>query len=343
MKVVVVRNHDRSGVLSTRGVPSPERYSERAVARVAAALADGGHDVVVLEADVTLLDRLRVELPASASDGLVFNMAYGIQGECRYTHVPAMLEMAGVPYTGSSPMGHTLALDKVVTKALISAAGVSTPAHRVAVRAADVSGLRFPVVVKPRHESSSYGLALAADEQEAGTAIDQVVRRYGQAALVEEYVEGREVCVALLGNGDGVRCLPPVEIDFGLRSSRLLTRNDKVGRTGEARRICPAPLDPALRAAVEAAARQTFAAVHCRDYARVDFRLDRYDIPHVLEINSMASLGLGGSFVLAAAAAGLEFTALVNRIVEVAVARERAARAEHEPAGRPRLHAVAAT
>ena len=317
MKLALVRNHDRSGVVATRGRPSPERYSEKAVELVRKGLVAGGHDVVVLEADRFLLDRLAAD-PVE----LVFNMAYGIQGDCRYTHLPAMLELAGVPYTGSSPMGHTLALDKVVTKVLIAAAGVPTPGHVVATGPGDLDGVRYPVVVKPRHESTSYGLSLAQDAAEAARAVARVVERYRQPALVEEYVEGREVCVALLGNGPAVECLPIVEIDFQGREKRVFTKSDKFhGTDDEPTKVCPAPLTPWSRRRVEEVARATFAATHCRDYARVDIRIDADGVPQVLEINSMASLGAGGSYVLAASAAGLDFDALVNRIVDVAAAR----------------------
>ena len=95
--------------------------------------------------------------------GLAFNMAYGIQGECRYTHGPALLETAGIPYTGSGPFGHALALDKVVTKTLMIAAGIPTPRYAVLGDGSyDDGGLRYPLVVKPRHESTSFGLALKA-------------------------------------------------------------------------------------------------------------------------------------------------------------------------------------
>jgi D-alanine-D-alanine ligase len=326
MKVAVVRNHDRTGVLNAFGRPTPERYSERTVGRVADALVDGGHDVSVLEADVTLPDALRRTLPpvdAQAGDhpaAMVFNLAYGIQGECRYTHLPAMLEMAGIPYTGSGPLGHTLALDKVVTKTLVAEAGIRTPAHLVVSDPGqDLSGLRYPVVVKPRQESTSYGLALAFDELEAHAAAARVTARYRQSALVEEYIDGREVCIGLVGNGSRLRCLPAVEIDFGGRASRLLTKADKFHR-GEvqAERICPAPLDEALCDRAEAAARAVFDACHCRDYGRVDIRIDADGVPWVLEINSMASLGPGGSFMMATQCAGYDYNATVNLLLDAA-------------------------
>jgi D-alanine-D-alanine ligase len=116
--------------------------------------------------------------------GMVFNMAYGVQGDCRYTHVPAMLEMAGVPYTGSTPLGHALALDKVVTKDLLLQAGLPTPRYKVMVTGTDSVGeLRFPLVVKPRHESTSFGLARVNDRAELAHAVRAVVEAYRQAAL----------------------------------------------------------------------------------------------------------------------------------------------------------------
>jgi D-alanine-D-alanine ligase len=338
MKVALLRNHDRSGVLHKFGQPSPERCSKRTVGNVGDALRAGGHDVDVFEADALLLNRLREWLPATpvpAGDhagpdalrpdevpAIAFNLAYGIQGECRYTQLPAMLELAGIPYTGSGPRGHTLALDKVVTKTLAAAAGVSTPAHRVATSPADLTGLRYPLVVKPQHESTSYGLELVHGADRAAAAIDTVVRRYQQPALVEEYIEGREICIALLGNGTGLECLPPVEIRFGARTLRMMTKDDKFHRRdSELTRVCPAPLDHYLLSWIQEVAVATFEACHCRDYARVDIRVDANGVPWMLEINSMASLGLGGSYVMAAQAAGYSFDEIVNRIIAVALQR----------------------
>ncbi|TIV91204.1 MAG: ATP-grasp domain-containing protein, partial [Mesorhizobium sp.] len=149
------------------------------------------------------LERFMPPDPQARPSGMVFNMAAGIQGECRLTHVPAMLEMAGIPYTGSSPLGHGLALDKVITKRLIRDSGVPTPNFRVMRRGTEGTGdLRFPVVVKPRHESSSFGLQLVHEPARLRQAVEVIVTQYAQDALVEEYIEGREITVALLGNGE---------------------------------------------------------------------------------------------------------------------------------------------
>jgi len=322
MKVAVVRNRKNQGVLHRFGRPSPETYGRKSVQRVMDALRAGGHEVRVFEADASLFESLRGFIdadPFGRPDGLVFNMSYGIQGDCRYTHLPAMLEMAGIPYTGSSPFGHTLALDKVVTKILLRDAGVPTPDWTVMERPRrDPGALKFPLIVKPRHESTSFGLRIVSDGAELYEAVEAIQDAYEQDALVESYVDGREVNIGLLGNAP-LEVLPPVEIDFGARALRIDTIEDKFHRTEqEPVKICPAPLPVDTTRFLRHIAVQTFRATHCRDYARIDLRLDVDGRPTVLEINSMASLGDGGSFVLAARTAGLDFTALVNRIVDVA-------------------------
>lgn len=326
MKIAVVRNEDTDGVLFRSPKMCPEKYGRRTVQAVVDALSDGGHSVGLFEGDMTLLGRLAeffgAHGSAGATDALVLNMAYGIQGNDRYTHVPAMLESAGVPYTGSAPLGHAVCLDKVVAKVLMAQAGLPTPSYRVMSSAEDALGdLRFPLIVKPRNESTSYGLRLVATREELDEAVAAIVAIYHQEALVEEYIDGREVCVALLGN-DPPEVLPAVELDFGERALKLMTWDDKFHkRADEPTKICPAELPTTLSTELADIATEAFRACHVRDYARVDFRIDPTGRPYVLEINSMASLGAGGSFVCAATAAGMDFTALVNRIADVATLR----------------------
>ncbi|MER9350480.1 ATP-grasp domain-containing protein [Mesorhizobium sp. M0227] len=182
----------------------------------AAALQEGGHETLLCEGDRGLLATLERFMPPASEacpSGIVFNLAYGIQGESRLAHVPAMLEMAGVPYTGSGPLGHGLALDKVITKRLIRDRGMPTPNFRVMRRGTQSTGdLQFPLVMKPRHESDSCGVHLVHEPAQLRQAVEVTVTQYGQEALVEEYIEGRAICVALLGNGELV-VLPLVEQD----------------------------------------------------------------------------------------------------------------------------------
>ncbi|MCX5688970.1 MAG: ATP-grasp domain-containing protein [Planctomycetota bacterium] len=321
MKIAVVRNRENKGVIGSFGRPCPEVYGKQSVQRVIDALREGGHQVGVFEGDMTMLPALQEYLRPQETGlpgGMVFNMAYGVQGDCRYTHVPAMLEMAGIPYTGSSPLGHTLALDKVITKILAIEAGVPTPAFAVLKGpGGDVSKLRFPLVVKPRHESSSFGLRLVNTREELDEAVVAIVERYQQEALVEEYIAGREVACGIMGNAPG-NCLPLVEIDFSDRQHlALMTHADKLHKSqDEPMRLCPAPVDEALAERIREISLKTFAACHCRDYARVDIRVDANGQPLMLEINSMASLGWGGAYVMSARQAGMSFSELVCGIVD---------------------------
>lgn len=338
MRIAVVRNEGRHGVISDFGSPCPEKYGRRTVARVVDALEGAGHTVALLEGDKTLLEALEHFAPPDPHTrrptGLVLNMAYGIQGESRYTHVPAMLELAGVPYTGASPLGHAVSLDKAVTKRLLQAAGVPTPAFVLMERPkAPPPAMPYPLIVKPRRESTSYGLTLARNRRELDDAVENILSLYGQAALVEAYLDGREVCIALLGN-DPPHTLPAVELSFEDRALKLMTWDDKYHRRiDEPRKLCPAPLSDDLGLRIRRIAAETFACCHARDYARVDIRIDQRGQPWVLELNSMASLGAGGSYVRAAQAAGYSFESLVNRIVDVAHERYYHTRAPTAVAG----------
>ncbi|MBB4188772.1 D-alanine-D-alanine ligase [Sinorhizobium terangae] len=324
MRVAVVWNDDRTGVVNRFGQSSPEAYDRDTVECVVAALQESGHEPLLCEADKGLLATLERFMPPDLQarpSGMVFNMTYGIQGECRLTHVPAMLEMAGVPYTGSSPLGHALALDKVITKRLIRDCGVPTPNFQVMRRSTDsIGALRFPLVVKPRHESSSFGLQLVHEPSQLREAVDLVVARYQQDALVEEYIEGREFCVALLGNEEP-EVLPLLEQDFGDRETRLVTWEAKYIEAQELPLICPAQIESKLAKIVRDISVATFHACACRDYARVDLRVDRFGQPFVLEINSMPRLGTHGTYVLTATTAGYSFSNMINRILDVAHTR----------------------
>jgi len=323
MKIAVVRNRKKDGILYQYGRPSPETYGKKSVQRVMDALRHGGHEIKVMEGDVSLFTNLRRFIPVDENgqpSGLVFNMSYGIQGDCRYTHVPALLEMLGVPYTGANPLGHSICLDKVVTKQILMNAGIPTPNMAVVATpdAAATHGLRYPLVVKPRHESTSNGLFLVHDDDELKHAVSAIVCEFEQDALVEEYIPGREFCIGVLGNG-APEVLPFVELHFNGREHPLLTREDKFHRTtDEPQKVCPVRLSSDLYARIREIVRETFTLCHCRDYARVDLRVDTFGNPYVLEINSMASLGQGGTFVVAAREAGYTFEGLINEIVAVA-------------------------
>lgn len=325
MRVAIVWNYDCTGVINQFGQARPEEYRpDGAFESLVAALQESGHETLLCEGDKELLTKLERFMPPDPQvrpSGIVFNRAEGIQGEHRYTHVPAMLEMAGVPYTGPSPLGHGLTHDKVITKRLMRDCGVPTPNFRVMRLGTEITGdLRFPVVVKPRLEECSLGLQLVHEPAQLRHAVEMIVNRYAQDALVEEYIDGREIAVALLGNGEP-EVFPPVEHDFGDRETRLMTWEAKYVAAATPPQICPAQIGTSLSTVLQDISVATFRACQCRDYARVDLRIDRSGQPFVLEINSMPGLSMHSSYVLAAMTAGHSFSSLINRILDIAHTR----------------------
>jgi D-alanine-D-alanine ligase len=322
VKVAIIYNEDMSGVINRFGLQNREMYNPETVKRVAEALEQGGHNVRVFDGNMYVVDHLQEFMPQPSpgdQPGLVFNMAYGIQGESRYTHLPAMLEMLGIPYVGSGPAGHALALDKVMTKVVLQYHGLPTPEYRVfSSPDEDVSGVAYPAIVKPKLEAVSFGVKVVRGEAELREAIAHVWEKFRQQALVERFIRGRELAVGLLGNGVP-EAFPLVEIDLGGDPEAFQTDADKLNEPRP--KICPADVPTEVAAEMVRLSRETFRALGLRDFARVDFRLGEEGQPYVLEINSMASLGLSGSYVRAAEVEGYDFAALVNKILEVAAVR----------------------
>lgn len=322
MKVAVIYNKDHTGVINVLGIQNRENYNPKTVEAVAAALEKGGHNVRVIDGNMHVIDSLRDFMPRVMSGerpGMVFNMAYGIQGESRYTHVPAMLEMLGVPYVGSGPTGHALALDKVIAKVIFQRHNLPTPRYWVFSSPDEHFGeLRYPLIIKPKNEAVSYGIQVVHNEGELREAIDYVIKEFQQQALVEEFIQGREFAVGLLGNSD-LEALPIVEIDFSGDPFGIQTAEHKLNKPLD--KVCPAVISPSVHDCLVKLSKGAFRALGLNDFARIDFRVDTGGNAYILEVNSMASLGPRGSYVTAAKAAGYDFDHLVNRMLDVAAVR----------------------
>ncbi|MCP3368609.1 D-alanine--D-alanine ligase family protein [Bradyrhizobium cajani] len=319
MRVAVVWN-EPSDLNAT--IPDIHRATITSLMR---ALQEGGHETFLCEGDkglLTTLERFMPLDPQARPSGMVFNMAYGIKGEWRCSQVPTLLEMAGIPYTGPSPVAAALELDKVIAKKLVRDDGGPTPNFQVMRRGTESTGdLRFPLIVKPRYEAVSSGLQLVHEPTRLKQAVEEIVTHYGQDALVEEYIDGREICVALLGNEE-LEVLPLVEHEFGEREVRLITRDDKNHIGGaEPQKVCPAQVGCELTTMLRDISVAAFRTCLGRDYARVDFRIDRSGQPFFLEINFSPSLNGTHSYVRAATAAGYSFSKLANRILDLAYRR----------------------
>lgn len=326
MYVAVVHNLDDPEVLQDLGVPNRELIHERTVRGVAEGLEEAGHEVVLLAGDHRLAGHLAVFLARAEGAGqeaMVFNIAYGVQGRDRYTQVPALLEMLGVPYVGSAPSAHSFALDKAHTKAILRSEGIPTPDYAVLDGPDEaLPDVGYPVIVKPRREAGSIGLRLCEDEGALRAALDDLFRRFDQPMLVERYVEGREMYVGVLGDGRELTAFLPVEMVFG-EGDHIVHQEDKDsahdGRPGRGLRLqCPADISSEKSEEARRIAAAAFRAVGCEDLARVDLRMDEDGGIWVLEINSIPGLDDDGPFALGAYEAGHSFPGLLDAIVQTA-------------------------
>jgi len=326
MKIAVVYNRDSQNVINLFGLPNREKYGKEAIQRIIDGLKKYKHQVKAFEADKDLIRNLENFMPRVVKGehpGIVFNLSYGIQGQARYTHVPSILEMVGIPYVGSGPLAHSLALDKVVAKMIFLHHDLPTPAFSV-LSSPDfqMPDLPYPLIVKPKNESVSMGIKVVKNDDELREAAQNIFDNFSnQPVLVEQYIEGREINVGLIGNNPP-ETLPPCEIIFGKKGPQIYTTEDKKGESGrEIRWRCPAPIGDDLTKRAQEIAQKAFSVLGCYDAARADMRMDKEGKLYILETNSLPSLGEHGSYVIAAEQVGLDFPALVNRLVEVASAR----------------------
>jgi len=290
------------------------------------------HEVIPVEANEDAYSRLRAARP-----DLVFNVAEGRGGPNREALIPAMLEFLGIPYTGSDPQTLAICLDKARTKEVLASHDLPTPPFRVfeAGEAWAAWEHGFPAVVKPLHEGSSMGI-FDDSVVDAPPALAERVRsvhaRYRQPAIVERFLPGAEFTVALLGNGRRLEALPIVEIDFStlppgarpLYSYEAKWVWDVADRPLRIFR-CPADLPLPLASRIEETARAAFRALRCRDWCRIDLRLDESGTPHVLELNPLPGIlpdpRDNSCFPKAAHAAGLTYSDLLHRVVDEARTR----------------------
>jgi len=324
MKIAIIYNRDSQAVINLFGTPNREVYGLQTINLIKEALLLKGHQVRDFEGDKNIVYALEDFMPAVVSGerpGLVLNLSYGIQGRARYTHIPAILEMLGIPYVGSGPETHAVALDKVLTKIVLLQKGLPTPRFTV-IESPDFSfplseDLFFPLIIKPKNEAVSFGLRIVNNEEELREGVQAVYDNYRSPSLIEEYIEGREINIGLLGNNP-VQALPAVELIFQ-EGLPIYTYEDKMNLSSKrVEKICPADLQPEQNSLLQSLARDAFNSLGCFDSARVDFRLDRAGNPYILEVNSMASLNPEGSYAYAAAQIGLDYSDLVNRLIEVA-------------------------
>jgi D-alanine-D-alanine ligase len=290
--------------------------------------------VIRLEADQSFPQKLTLAHP-----DLVFNMAEGLHGQSREALVPAICEYLNIAYTGSDPLTLALSLHKGRTKETLAFRGVPTAPFACAESLADLErvALPFPVFVKPVAEGSGKGVFtsnLCTTQEALRERVAFLLKRYAEPVLIETYLPGPEFTVAILGNGADAYCLPVIGFDFstlphgappvyGYEAKWVWDRPDAPLAIFQ----CPARAPAARSREVERTALDAYLALGCRDWCRVDLRVDRFGVPNVLELNPLPGIipdpAMNSCFPKAARAAGFGYDELIQEVVRIAWRRLR--------------------
>ncbi len=337
MNLVLLHNDDANALENDPGREAREDV-ERVALALAAALTTRGHRVRVLAAgaNLTFLGALKSERPE-----LVVNLCESLEGDARGEMlVPSLLELLGLPYTGSPALALGLALHKDRAKQILRGAGISTPGFAVVEQLADLAAvdLEFPLIVKPAREDASTGIdfeSVVSDRAQLERAVVRVLTTLHQPALIEQYIAGREIYVPIFGNAPR-RALPLTEIEYGpyyderprivsykakweLESIECIQTNSG-----------PALLDRELEERCIRTAFAAFDALGCRDYGRVDLRVTADGRPMVIDINPNCDLHPEAGYARTARNAGLGYAELAESLVQIALDRSRIGALNHE-------------
>ncbi|NMC15407.1 MAG: D-alanine--D-alanine ligase [Chloroflexi bacterium] len=318
--------------------------SESTVEAICAAIRSKGNEAQFLEADETIIDTVRDYKP-----DICFNISEGHFGDSREAQIPAILEKLQIPYTGSKVLCLALTLDKSMTKRILAWHGLPTPEFQSFERLDEPldEGMTFPLFVKPSREGTGMGISydsIVHNEDELRKQLEFILRTYNQPALVEKFIEGREITVGMVGNligpvarripvnedeqriQAGLHFMPPMEVDLQpyLLSDGVYDNRLKTALAADLTYLCPAPIEEEMVDELNWLAAAVFRVTGALDVARVDFRLDINDNlkPYILEINPLPGLApVISDLVIEAAAAGIDHTELVNMILYTALDR----------------------
>lgn len=287
-----------------------------------------------MEADHSAFEKLKQLKP-----DIVFNIAEGFSGVSREAQVPAMLDMLQIPYSGSDPLTLATCLDKARTKEILSYYKIPNAKFVIAdnLNEAVNAGLEFPLIVKPLSEGSSKGIfstSFVKDINELAREVERITGEYNQSALVEEFLPGREFTVAVLGNGDEAEVLPVVEISYNdfpedfipiysYEAKWILdTRENPLDVF-----TCPAKIDSELESKIKSAVLRTYQVLRCKDWSRIDVRLDTNNEPNIIEVNPLPGIlpkiEDNSCFPKAARTAGLNYTDMINKVLYYAAKRHK--------------------
>lgn len=297
---------------------------------VKTALELGGHDVSLVEADENAYEKLKNSKPE-----FVFNVAEGFYGASRESQIPAMLEMLNIPFTGSDSVTIGICHDKSRCKEILSYYNIPNSKFYISNIHFEKNNLEFPKFVKPLHEGSSKGIynsSLANNLKELNDEIARIKECYKQPALVEDFIGGKEFTVAMLGNGDNVRVLPLVELNLDFVPdgfNKIYSYEVKWFFDTRENQLdiftCPANIDKALYNSIEKVCKDAYKVLRIRDWARIDVRLDKNNVPNIIEINPLPGIlpdpRDNSCYPKAARHAGMDYNAMINAVLNEAVYR----------------------
>jgi D-alanine-D-alanine ligase len=268
------------------------------------------------------------------SPDLIFNFVESVEGNSDYeSYAAGLYEILGLEYTGNMPTALSNCLIKSRTKVILESHGITTPDYFIArykekFPSEEKFSLRFPVILKLASEDASIGISefsVTKDYKAMTERVDYLFRKFHQNVIIEEYIEGREINVAILGD----KIMPLSEIVFdGLPKNlpKIITYEAKWSPDSVYYKFttpkCPAKVDSVLRKKIEKLAIDSYKALECRDYARVDIRISKRNVPFVIEVNPNPDISPDSGFVRSAAAYGLSYDKLLYKLAEIALERK---------------------
>jgi len=313
---------------------SNERVSEESVQQAAQDVFDAvsnlGYQTSMLPLRRSLtgfVRRLKVVRP-----GMIINLCEGFRGRPKFeADVAGLFELLDIPFTGGPSRALALCVDKFKTKAVLRSHGLPVVSGALVDQADQVKSLNFPMIIKPNSEDASLGVyadSVVSDAKSLDEQIKKVISTYKQPALVEEFVEGREFNVAVRGDNHP-EALPVSEIDFSTMPAgqpHILGYEAKwfdehiLNKTTVP--VCPARIDDATREKLQSIAKSAYAIMGCRDYARVDFRMNAGGQPFILEVNPNPDISRSAGYARALKAAGIDYQDFWRQMIETARGRK---------------------
>jgi D-alanine-D-alanine ligase len=334
MRIAVVFDTPHAGWTDDEFKQQVAAEVEEAEYEVAEALIANHHEVLMVGVYDDLHDIVE-RLDAFEPD-LVFNCAEGYRDSPQLDYIfPALLESEAYRYTGAPPIGLLTSRNKAMSKKLLAYHGIRVPdfrSYRLTDRATRTNDLRFPLIVKPLQEDASEGIAMASvvrDAEALAERVNFIHDNFGQGAIAEEFVEGRELYVSMIGNGDDLTILPIVEMVFDKSRTkpeeRIATKSAKWDvpyreRKG-IRNVFARPIARAALDQIEESCKTAFRALWLRDYARLDVRVTDDGEVWVIEVNANPFISFGHDMANAAEKAGMDYYAFIQRLVDTAMER----------------------